>query len=85
MELHLPTELHVICALNTLKLESSSFVEDDLRQYFSDVLYSLKTTSGDGYIHVPIEHQTNIWLPAWFAMCWLQCCDTWRQDIKNSH
>ncbi|EGG6885755.1 Rpn family recombination-promoting nuclease/putative transposase [Salmonella enterica] len=59
MELHLPTELRAICDLSTLKLESGSFVEDDLRQYFSDVLYSLKTTAGDGYIHVLVEHQST--------------------------
>ncbi|MEQ4545167.1 MAG: Rpn family recombination-promoting nuclease/putative transposase [Pantoea agglomerans] len=58
MELHLPSELRICCDLSTLKLESGSFVEDDLRQYFSDVLYSLKTTAGDGYIHVLIEHQS---------------------------
>ncbi|MFP3524371.1 Rpn family recombination-promoting nuclease/putative transposase, partial [Pantoea sp. SIMBA_072] len=50
MELHLPAELRAICDLSTLKLESGSFVEDDLRQYFSDVLYSLKTTAGEGYV-----------------------------------
>lgn len=59
MELHLPTELRALCDLSTLKLESGSFVEDDLRQYFSDVLYSLKTTAGDGYVHVLIEHQSS--------------------------
>ncbi|HBJ6433127.1 hypothetical protein ABI57_18360 [Salmonella enterica subsp. enterica serovar Veneziana] len=59
MELHLPAELRAICDLSTLKLESGSFVEDDLRQYFSDVLYSLKTTAGDGYIHVLVEHQST--------------------------
>ncbi|OKP27183.1 Rpn family recombination-promoting nuclease/putative transposase [Serratia fonticola] len=60
MELHLPAELRAICDLNTLKLESGSFVEDNLRQYFSDVLYSLKTTTGDdGYVHVLIEHQST--------------------------
>ncbi|MCK2182004.1 Rpn family recombination-promoting nuclease/putative transposase [Hafnia paralvei] len=59
MELHLPAELRAICDLNTLKLESGSFVEDDLRQYFSDVLYSVKTTEGDGYVHVLIEHQSS--------------------------
>ena len=58
MALHLPPELRVRCDLSTLKLESGSFVEDDLRQYFSDVLYRLKTTAGDGYIHVLIEHQS---------------------------
>lgn len=59
MEIHLPAELRAICDLNTLKLESGSFVEEDLRQYFSDVLYSLKTTSGDAYVHVLIEHQST--------------------------
>lgn len=60
MDIHLPAELRAICDLGTLKLESGSFVEDDLRQYFSDVLYSLKTTGGnDGYVHVLIEHQST--------------------------
>lgn len=60
MELHLPAALFALCDLNTLKLESGAFVEEDLRQYFSDVLYSMKTTSReDGYIHVLIEHQSS--------------------------
>lgn len=60
MELHLPAELRAVCDLSTLKLESGSFVEDDLRQYFSDVLYSLKTAQGDdSYVHVLIEHQSS--------------------------
>ena len=59
MQLHLPAELRAICDLTTLKLESGSFVEDDLRQFYSDVLYSLKTSAGDGYIHVLIEHQST--------------------------
>lgn len=59
MALHLPPELRECCDFSTLKLESGSFVEDDLRQYFSDVLYSLKTTAGNGYIHVLIEHQSS--------------------------
>ncbi|ECC2218921.1 Rpn family recombination-promoting nuclease/putative transposase, partial [Salmonella enterica] len=59
MEIHLPAELRAVCDLSTLKLESGSFVEDDLRQYFSDILYSLKTTAGDGYIHVLVEHQST--------------------------
>ena len=57
IEIHLPIELRAVCDLSTLKLKSGSFIEDDLRQYFCDVLYSLKTTGGDGYVHVLIEHQ----------------------------
>lgn len=59
IELHVPAELRALCDLSTLKLESGSFVEEDLRAYYSDVLYSVKTTSGEGYIHVLIEHQST--------------------------
>lgn len=59
MQLHLPGELRELCDLTTLKLESGSFIEEDLRAYFSDVLYSVKTRVGEGYIHVLIEHQSS--------------------------
>ncbi len=48
------------CAiLRTLHLESGHFVEDDLRPFYADILYSLKTTAGDGYIYALIEHQST--------------------------
>jgi len=60
MEIHLPPQLLALCDLSTLRLASGSFVEDDLRPYFSDVLYSMKTRSGDdGYLQVLIEHQST--------------------------
>lgn len=60
MLIHLPPELRAVCDLSTLKLESGSFIEDDLRHYISDVLYSLKTTAGDdSYVYVLIEHQST--------------------------
>ncbi|MCP1436874.1 putative transposase/invertase (TIGR01784 family) [Erwinia persicina] len=59
LELHLPEELREICDLDTLRLESGSFVEDDLRACYSDILYSLKTTRGDGYAYILIEHQSS--------------------------
>lgn len=34
-------------------------MEESLRVYYSDVLYSLKTAAGEGYIHVLIEHQST--------------------------
>lgn len=59
LQIHLPAKLLRICNLNTLKLASGSFVEDDLRAYHSDVLYSLETTEGAGYIYCLIEHQST--------------------------
>lgn len=59
IEIHLPPALRSVCDLQTLRLESGSFVEDDLHPYYSDILYSLKMTGGDGYIYVLIEHQSS--------------------------
>ncbi|MDU2939829.1 MAG: Rpn family recombination-promoting nuclease/putative transposase [Enterobacteriaceae bacterium] len=59
LEIHLPPVLRAICDLSTLQLESGSFIEEDLRAYFSDVLYSLKTEDGDSYIYALIEHQSS--------------------------
>lgn len=57
--LHLPPALLRLCNLDTLQLASGSFLEENLRPYYSDILYSLKTTHGEGYIHVLIEHQSS--------------------------
>ncbi|MFV0261075.1 MAG: Rpn family recombination-promoting nuclease/putative transposase [Kluyvera sp.] len=59
IEIHLPPALIKLCKLETLRLESGSFVEDDLRPYYNDIIYSLQTTTGRGYIHVLIEHQSS--------------------------
>lgn len=60
LQIHLPPSLLHICDLTTMRLESGSFVEEDLRAYYSDVLYSLRTGKGDdGYIYCLIEHQSS--------------------------
>ena len=59
LDIHLPPELRTLCDLNTLQLASGSFIEDNLRPYYSDVLYSLKAGNGDGYVYCLIEHQSS--------------------------
>lgn len=59
LSIHLPASLRERCDLRTLKLASNSFIEPDLRACYSDVLWSLKTADGDGYIYVVIEHQSS--------------------------
>ncbi|EMU6158056.1 Rpn family recombination-promoting nuclease/putative transposase [Yersinia enterocolitica] len=59
LEFHLPPELRQLCDLSTLRLESGSFIENNLRACYSDVLYSLKMTAGDGYVYALIEHQSS--------------------------
>lgn len=59
LEVHLPETFRRECDLSSLTLTSGSFIEDDLRSYCSDVLYSLRTSSGDGYVYCLIEHQSS--------------------------
>ena len=59
MEIHLPKDLRELCDLDSLKLESASFVDEKLRALHSDILWSVKTREGGGYIYVVIEHQSR--------------------------
>lgn len=43
LAIHLPPALRQRCDLDTLQLESASFIEESLRAWYSDVLWSLKT------------------------------------------
>jgi predicted transposase/invertase (TIGR01784 family) len=59
LDIHLPASLRALCNLSTLRPESASFIEPALRPACSDILYSLKTTQGEGYIYCLIEHQST--------------------------
>ncbi|MDR0219674.1 MAG: Rpn family recombination-promoting nuclease/putative transposase, partial [Enterobacteriaceae bacterium] len=73
LSFYLSEEVRVLCDLTTLKLESSSFVDQQLRQLHSDMLYSVETTQGNGYIYCLIEHQSTpeplmAWRLMYYAM-----------------
>lgn len=59
LSIHLPAHLREHCDLDTLKLESGSFVDDDLRACYSDVLYSLRMRDKPAYLYALIEHQSS--------------------------
>ncbi|WP_058910758.1 Rpn family recombination-promoting nuclease/putative transposase [Entomohabitans teleogrylli] len=59
LEIHLPPALQNYCDLDTLQLESGSFIEENLHNYFADVLWSVRTCGGDGYVYCLIEHQSS--------------------------
>ena len=59
LDIHLLAPLRALCNLNTLQLESGSFIDDELRASHSDILYSLQTQAGEGYIYLLIEHQSS--------------------------
>lgn len=59
LQLYLPAPFLPICELDSLQLVSGSFVEEDLRASYSDILYSLRTRHGPGYVYALIEHQST--------------------------
>ena len=50
LPLHLSAERRQLCVLTTLQMEPGSGIEENLRTFFADKLYSLKTTDGEGDI-----------------------------------
>ncbi len=48
-----------MCDLESLKIEAGSFVDSEMKNYQSDILYSVNTLKGSGYIYVLIEAQST--------------------------
>ncbi|HGJ5866405.1 Rpn family recombination-promoting nuclease/putative transposase [Arsenophonus nasoniae] len=58
-DIWLSDEIKALCNLDSLKVESGSFIDSEMKNYQSDILYSVSTTKGNGYIYVLIEHQST--------------------------
>jgi len=68
-EIWLPDEIKALCDFTTIKIESGSFVDEEMKAYQSDILYSLQTQKGKGYLYILIEAQsTPDKLSAWRLM-----------------
>lgn len=59
LKVHLPATIQQDCDFSKLALEPSSFIEDDLKQLHSDVLYSLPIKQQKSYVYCLIEHQST--------------------------
>ncbi|MDO8953439.1 MAG: Rpn family recombination-promoting nuclease/putative transposase [Gammaproteobacteria bacterium] len=59
LNIHLPASVKKRCNFRTLKIESGSYVEEGLKQHYSDILYSMKISKKKGYIYCLIEHQST--------------------------
>ena len=43
IEIHVPEEIQLICDLSSIIIEPTSYIEDDLKEQYSDVLYQMKS------------------------------------------
>ncbi|HGJ5876530.1 MAG TPA: Rpn family recombination-promoting nuclease/putative transposase [Arsenophonus sp.] len=83
-DIWLPDEIKVLCQLDSIKVESGSFVDSEMKNYQSDILYSVKTTKGKGYIYLLIEHQsTPDKLMAWRLMRY--CMAAMQKHLEAGH
>jgi predicted transposase/invertase (TIGR01784 family) len=64
IEMHLPADLVQILDLDSLELQKDSFVDDELRDSFSDMLYSIRLSGQDlsGQDGEPVEGQVYLLL-----------------------
>ncbi len=55
---YLPEKILKLTDLATLEICKDSFVTEELREYFSDLLYRMKVQADDGYIYLLFEHKS---------------------------
>ncbi|MGL5954190.1 MAG: Rpn family recombination-promoting nuclease/putative transposase [Providencia rustigianii] len=58
-DIYLPSRIKRLCYFDTLSLTSASFVDKTLRSRLSDMLYSVETERGEGYLYLLVEHQST--------------------------
>jgi predicted transposase YdaD len=64
IQTHLPADLVQVLDLESLELQKDSFVDEDLRQSFSDLLYSVKLAGAkgepiEGQVYLLFEHKSR--------------------------
>ena len=81
---HLPVDIQKLLQFDTLHLESESFIDQEQREHFSDVLYSVVINDEPGYLFVLAEHQST---PDRFMpfRLWHYMCLIWDKHLKGEH
>ncbi len=59
LKAHLPADIVKRCNFDSIKIESSSFIDPKLKPYVSDILYSVKIDNEPGFIYCLIEAQST--------------------------
>jgi predicted transposase/invertase (TIGR01784 family) len=63
LKIYLPTEILTKCNLDTVAVENTSYIEEDLRTNYSDIVYKLDIQDDKynncAYIYVIVEHQST--------------------------
>ncbi len=55
---YLPPEVLALTALDTLEICKDTFIENDLKEYFCDLLYKVDLGEAEGFIYILFEHKS---------------------------
>ncbi len=58
---YLPRDLLEIIDLESLVIQKESFIEKELQEHFSDIMYRLKINGQDGYLYLLFEHKSYLY------------------------
>ncbi len=79
---YLPEKVLSLIDLNTLEISKDSFVENDLKEYFSDILYRINLAGDPGYIYLLFEHKSRE--EKWIHLQLLRyLLSIWELDLKK--
>lgn len=79
---YLPAEVLTLTDLESLEICKDSFVEKELREYFSDMLYKVKFYDSPGYVYILFEHKS--YHEKWIHLQLLEyMLKIWRQSMKQ--
>jgi predicted transposase/invertase (TIGR01784 family) len=79
---YLPAAVLSIADLSSLEICKDSFVEKELREYFSDMLYKVNLSDCPGYLYILFEHKS--YHEKWIHLQLLEyMLKIWRQSMKR--
>jgi predicted transposase/invertase (TIGR01784 family) len=59
-ETHLPEKIKMIADLKTLRLRKESYLDQELKESLTDILFSVNLDNKGGYLYVLVEHQSTV-------------------------
>lgn len=59
LENFLPPDVRAMVDMDSIELQKDSFVEPDLRAYYSDLLFRVRLAEAVGYVYFLIEHKSH--------------------------
>ena len=82
LQRYLPPQVVALLDFSTLEIVKDSFVDEALREYFSDILYKINYGRAEGYVYLLFEHKS--YPERWIHLQLLEyMLNIWRLHLKQ--